>query len=52
MTKARLGLLWFIVAISFFILAMVRTDAAAVFIALGVIFLSLGAASHWKKREK
>jgi hypothetical protein len=30
MTKARLGLLWFVVAILFFMVAMVRTETAAV----------------------
>jgi hypothetical protein len=52
MTKARLGLLWFVVAILFFIVAMVRTETAAVYIALGVVFLTLGITSNRKKREK
>jgi hypothetical protein len=52
MTKARIGLLWFVVAILFFVVAMVRTEASAVYIALGVVFLILGGNSSRKKREK
>jgi hypothetical protein len=52
MTKARLGLLWFVVAILFFVVAMVRTETAAVYIALGVVFLTLGVTSHRKKGGK
>ena len=52
MTKARLGLLWFGVAILFFIVAMVRTESAAVYIAVGVVFLIFGITSHKKKSEK
>jgi hypothetical protein len=52
MTKAKLGLLWFVVAILFFIVAMVRTETSAVYIALGVVFLILGVNSKRKNREK
>jgi hypothetical protein len=52
MIKTRLGLLWFVVAIFFFIVAMVRTESAAVYIAVGVVFLTLGVTSHRKKKKK
>ena len=52
MTKARIGLLWFVVAILFFVVAMVREETKAVYIALGVVFLILGINSHRKKGEK
>ncbi len=41
MTNARLGLLWFIVAVLFFVVAMVREEQSAVYIAVGVVFLIL-----------
>ena len=52
MTKARIGLLWFVAAILFFVAAMVREEPKAVYIALGVVFLILGINSHRKKGEK
>ena len=50
MTNARLGLLWFVVAVLFFLAAMVKAENSAVYIALGVVFLTLGAASKRKRR--
>ena len=53
MTKARIGLLWFVgLAILFFVVAMVRRKLKTVYIALGVVFLILGINSHRKKGEK
>jgi len=51
MSKARIGLLWFVAAIIFFVVAMVRTENSAVYIALGVVFLIFAINSQRKKLE-
>jgi uncharacterized membrane protein len=52
MTKARIGLLWFVAAILFFVAAMVNAKNSAVYIAVGVVFLILSINFIRKKREK
>lgn len=52
MTKARLRLLWFVVAVLFFLAAMVRAENNAVYIAVGVVFLILSIDFNRKKGEK
>ena len=52
MTNARIGLLWFVAAVLFFLAAMVRAENNAVYIALGVVFLVLGSNSRRKNGEK
>ena len=51
MTKARLRLLWFVVAVLFFLAAMVRAENNAVYIAVGVVFLILSIDFN-KRRER
>jgi fumarate reductase subunit C len=51
MTKARIGLLFFVAALLFFLAAMIR-EPSAVYIVLGVVFLILGINSNIKKEEK
>lgn len=50
MTKTRIALL-FIVALLFFVVAMVRSEQKAVWITLGVVFLILGINFTRKKRR-
>ena len=52
MTNARLSLLWFAVAVLFFIAAMVKAENSAAYIAVGVVFLILSINFTRKKREK
>lgn len=52
MTKVRMSLLWFIVALLFFIVAMVRSEQRAVWIALGAVFLILGITATKKSRRR
>lgn len=52
MTNRRIEFLWFVAAISFFLVAMLKDENRAVYIAVGVIFLILGTGSSWKKKEK
>ncbi len=52
MTNTRIGLLWFVAAILFFVAAMLRDESRAVYIAVGVVFLILGSGFSRKKREK
>jgi hypothetical protein len=52
MKKARIGLLWFVVAVLFILIAMVRAENKAVYIALGAVFLILGIASSRRKRGR
>jgi hypothetical protein len=51
MTKAGIDLLWFVVAIVFFLIAMIGAKNKAVYIALGAVFLILGIASRRKARK-
>jgi len=48
-TRTRLQLLWFLAAILFFVAAMQSALNSAVYIALGVVFLTLGATSRGKR---
>ncbi len=52
MTNRRTAFLWFIAAILFFVVAMLKDENRAVYIAVGVIFLILGTGGNWKKKEK
>ena len=52
MTNPKLGLLWFFAAILFFVVAMIRDENRAVYIALGVVFLVLGTGFNRKKKVK
>jgi len=49
MTSARMGFLWFIVAVLFFLAAMVWEEGKAVYIALGVVFIILASNAVRKK---
>jgi hypothetical protein len=52
MTNQRIGLIWFVAAVLFFLAAMLRDENRAVYIAVGVVFLVLGTGFSKKKREK
>lgn len=52
MTNRRTAFLWFIAAISFFLVAMLKDENRAVYIAVGVVFLVVGAGGSLKKKEK
>jgi hypothetical protein len=52
MTTTRIGLLWFVLAVLFFLAATVRAENSAVYIALGVVFLILSINFNRKKRGK
>lgn len=52
MTSARIGLLWFVGAVLFFIAAMVNAENKAVYIAVGVVFLTLSIGFNKQKREQ
>ena len=49
MTGARMAFLWFIVAVLFFLAAMIREEERAVYIALGVVFIILAGNAGRKK---
>jgi len=51
MTKAGIDLLWFVVAMVFFVMAMIGAKNKAVYIALGAVFLILGIASRRKVKK-
>jgi hypothetical protein len=51
MTPARLERLWFLAAILFFAAAMPSSDNSAVYVTVGVVFLTLGI-TRSKRREK
>ncbi|HJU55855.1 MAG TPA: hypothetical protein VJ715_14825 [Pyrinomonadaceae bacterium] len=50
MTNRRIEFLWFVAASLFFVVAMLKDESRAVYIALGVVFLALGAGSNLKKK--
>lgn len=52
MTNPKIGLLWFVAAVLLFVAAMLREENRAVYIALGVVFLTLGTGFARKKKEK
>lgn len=52
MTNSRIGLLWFVGAVLFFLAAMVKPENSAVYIAVGVVFLILSINFKAVKREQ
>lgn len=52
MTNPKIAFLWFVAAILFFVVAMLRDENRAVYIAVGVVFLAVGTGFSKKKREK
>jgi drug/metabolite transporter superfamily protein YnfA len=52
MTNARIGILMFVVAVLFFLAALANARSSAVYIAVGVVFLTLSIIFNKKKSEK